>query len=109
MGVTFIQADELNYCAPRDLYDLTGWQEVAYTGNVDWEVYGTSAVEKINSDATWLLSDISYPIGSIFGGQFMVGLNSDDDYFGFVFGQQKQGNIYSFYLCKSLFILHLGG
>ncbi len=84
-----------------ELVDLSSWQRVQYELNfqpdANWVVSetGTSVVQRVNADASFLMSDFESSAERI-EGTWRVESNSDDDFMGFVFGYQDRGHFYLF-------------
>ena len=84
------------------LFDLSKWTIVQYDLTVQdpdasWQIQpgNTVAEQKINADASILLSNVDVTNNRI-EGTWRVGTSADDDYIGFVFGYQDPQHFYLF-------------
>ncbi len=83
------------------LVDLSSWQTVQYELNfqpdANWDVAstGTSVVQRVNSDASFFMSDFE-SAGERIEGTWRVETTGDDDFIGIVFGYQDRGHFYLF-------------
>ena len=81
--------------------DLRRWSVIQYQfpeqDDAQWELSadGTTMTQRVNADASILVSDFDL-VNSSIEGTWRADTDSDDDFMGFVFGYQDQGHFYLF-------------